>query len=162
SALKKLHEQGKPIQVAMVGAGFMAKGIALQIAKYVPGMNLAAISNRHVEKAVAAYETAGIDETVFVSKPSELDDCIAAGKAAVTDDPFVLCESGRIDAILEVTGAIEFSARVVMRAIENGKHVVMMNAELDGTVGSILKSYADKAGVVYAVSDGDQPGVIMN
>lgn len=140
----------------------MAKGIALQIAKYVPGMNLAAISNRHVEKAVAAYETAGIDETVFVSKPSELDDCIAAGKAAVTDDPLVLCESGRIDAILEVTGAIEFSARVVMRAIENGKHVVMMNAELDGTVGSILKSYADKAGVVYAVSDGDQPGVIMN
>ena len=51
TALKKLHEQGKPIQVAMVGAGFMAKGIALQIAKYVPGMNLAAISNRHVEKA---------------------------------------------------------------------------------------------------------------
>ena len=37
-----------------------------------------------------------------------------------------------------------------------------MNAELDGTVGPILKTYADKAGVVYSGSDGDQPGVELN
>ena len=37
-----------------------------------------------------------------------------------------------------------------------------MNAELDGTIGPILKIYADKAGVVLTNSDGDQPGVIMN
>jgi predicted homoserine dehydrogenase-like protein len=37
-----------------------------------------------------------------------------------------------------------------------------MNAELDGTVGPILKHYADKAGVVFTNADGDQPGVIMN
>jgi predicted homoserine dehydrogenase-like protein len=51
---------------------------------------------------------------------------------------------------------------MVMKAIENRKHVIMMNAELDGTVGPILKVYADKAGVVITNSDGDQPGVIMN
>ena len=37
-----------------------------------------------------------------------------------------------------------------------------MNAELDGTLGPILKVYADKAGVVVSNADGDQPGVIMN
>jgi predicted homoserine dehydrogenase-like protein len=37
-----------------------------------------------------------------------------------------------------------------------------MNAELDGTVGPILKEYADRAGVVFTNADGDQPGVIMN
>jgi predicted homoserine dehydrogenase-like protein len=37
-----------------------------------------------------------------------------------------------------------------------------MNAELDGTVGPILKVKADRAGVVYTFSDGDQPGVQMN
>ena len=37
-----------------------------------------------------------------------------------------------------------------------------MNAELDGTIGSMMKVYADKAGVVPTNSDGDQPGVIMN
>ncbi|EKD47851.1 MAG: SAF protein, partial [uncultured bacterium] len=37
-----------------------------------------------------------------------------------------------------------------------------MNAELDGTLGPILKNYADKAGVIYTNTDGDQPGVEMN
>jgi predicted homoserine dehydrogenase-like protein len=37
-----------------------------------------------------------------------------------------------------------------------------MNAELQGTLGPLLKRYADKAGMVLTDSDGDQPGVIMN
>src|SRR6266540_4682331 len=37
-----------------------------------------------------------------------------------------------------------------------------MNAELDGTVGPILKHHADRRGVVYTNADGDQPGVLMN
>jgi predicted homoserine dehydrogenase-like protein len=37
-----------------------------------------------------------------------------------------------------------------------------MNAELDGTIGPILKRYADNAGVILTNADGDQPGVIMN
>jgi len=37
-----------------------------------------------------------------------------------------------------------------------------MNAELDGTIGPLLKRKADAAGVIYSVTDGDQPGVQMN
>src|SRR3546814_8456977 len=37
-----------------------------------------------------------------------------------------------------------------------------MNAELDATVGPILKVRADRAGVVISNTDGDQPGVVMN
>nr|MDJ0571897.1 NAD(P)-dependent oxidoreductase [Pleurocapsa sp. MO_192.B19] len=40
--------------------------------------------------------------------------------------------------------------------------VILMNAELDGTIGSILKVYADRAGVILSACDGDQPGVQMN
>ena len=47
-----------------------------------------------------------------------------------------------------------------IKAIEGGKHVVMMNAETDATVGCLLKHKADEAGVVYSNSDGDQPGVL--
>jgi len=47
-------------------------------------------------------------------------------------------------------------------AIENGKHVVLVNAELDATLGPILKFYADREGVVFTDTDGDQPGVLMN
>ena len=74
----------------------------------------------------------------------------------------LLCEAENIDALIEVTGTIEYSAHVVMKAIENNKHVILMNAELDATIGPILKVYADRAGVIITTSDGDQPGVIMN
>ena len=74
----------------------------------------------------------------------------------------LLSRAGALDAIIDVTGAVEFGAHVAMEAIRHGKHVVLLNAELDGTVGPILKVYADRAGVVYTVSDGDQPGVTLN
>ena len=47
-------------------------------------------------------------------------------------------------------------------AIRHRKHLVLMNAELDATIGPLLKVYADRAGIVITNADGDQPGVIMN
>ena len=47
-----------------------------------------------------------------------------------------------------------------MKAFAHKKHVVVLNAELDATLGPILKRHRrDKAGVVYAQADGDQPAV---
>jgi len=51
---------------------------------------------------------------------------------------------------------------VTLAAIEGGKHIVLMSAEMDGTFGPILRVRADRAGVVYTGCDGDQPGVEMN
>ncbi len=162
NALKKREANNNPINVAMVGAGFMGKGIALQLLTAAKGMHLAAISNRNIEKAYKAYHESGIDEVKEATTEKDLNDAIRSRKAAVTTDPMLLCYSEEIDVIVEVTGAIEFSAGVVLRAIQNKKHVVLMNAELDGTVGPILKVYADKNDVVITNCDGDQPGVIMN
>ena len=69
------------------------------------------------------------------------------------------CDS--IDLILEVTGTVAAAARVVLEAISHGKHVVMVNAELDSLLGPILKAKADQAGVVLTHTDGDEPGVAM-
>src|SRR5690606_15452319 len=74
----------------------------------------------------------------------------------------IVCEAEGIDAIIEVTGAIEFSSHLILKAFDNKKHVILMNAEVDGTIGPILKVYADKAGVIVTNADGDQPGVEMN
>src|SRR5215813_4387621 len=160
--LERLERAGTPIRVGMVGAGFMATGIARQMLHYTKGMELAAISNRRVDRARKVYAESGEGNVVNVRSAGEVDDCIARGRRAVTDDPMLLCDADGIDVILEVTGTIEFAAEVVMRAIARGKHVVMMNAELDGTLGPILKTYADRAGVVITNTEGDQPGVIMN
>ena len=146
----------------MIGAGFMGRGITNQIINSVPGMELVAISNRNLDGAKRAYREAGIEDIQPVETVAALQDAIAGGKYSVTDDAMLLCQAEGIDALIEVTGTIEFAAGIVLEAINHGKHVILMNAELDGTIGSILKVYADKAGVILSACDGDQPGVQMN
>lgn len=162
TALKKRAEEGNPVRVGMIGCGFMGRGMVNQIINSVPGMHLAAISNRTVDRAREAVVDAGAPEPTTVSTLSGINEVVAQGGCAITDDPFLLCEADGIDALIEVTGAVEFGAHVTMRAIDHGKHMVLLNAELDGTVGPVLKTYADKAGVVLSGSDGDQPGVEVN
>lgn len=161
-ALEKLEAENKPVRVGMVGAGFQGRGVALEIIKYTKGMKLVAISNRTLEKAKSVYNQAGVENVKAVNSVKELEETIINNEHAITENAFLLCESKNIDVIVDVTGALEFGAQVTMKAIENKKHVVTMNAELDGTVGSIIKHYADKNGVMYTVADGDQPGVTMN
>lgn len=161
TALAKRQAEGTPIRVGMIGAGFQASGIALQIVTATPGMRLCAIANRNVEAAAGVYAQTGL-EPIGCDTQGELEAAIAAGRPAVIQDALALARAEGLDAIVEVTGSIEFAAHAVLAALESGKHVIQMNAELDGTIGPILKAKADAAGVIYTFSDGDQPGVQMN
>jgi predicted homoserine dehydrogenase-like protein len=161
TALNAREEAGNPVRVGMIGAGFMGRGIVNQIIHSVPGMTVAAIFNRNLEGAKRAYLEAGIEDFQVVTTVAELEDCVRQEKYAVTDDAMLLCRAEGIDALVEVTGTIEFGARVVLEAIAHKKHVILMNAELDATIGPILKVYADQAGVILSACDGDQPGVQM-
>jgi predicted homoserine dehydrogenase-like protein len=164
TALAQREAAGQPIRVGMIGAGFMARGTALQLVRYARGMRLVAIANRTVEKARQAYTEAGVasEQIRSVGSIGQLEQAIADGRPAITDDALLLCRAEGIDVIVEITGAVEFGAEVVLEAMAHGKHIVTMNAELDGTVGAILQVHAKKAGVVLTLSDGDQPGVTMN
>lgn len=161
TALARRQAMGEPIRVGMVGAGFQASGIALQIMTATPGMRLCAVANRNLAAALEVFGQLGIEPAVCDSQ-AELETAIAAGRPAVTEDAPGLCRAEGLDAIIEVTGSIEFAAHAILAALESGKHVLQMNAELDGTVGPILKTKADGAGVIYSFTDGDQPGVQMN
>jgi predicted homoserine dehydrogenase-like protein len=156
------ERDGRPIRVAMIGAGFMGRGIALQIHGFTAGMELVAVGNRSLEGARRALVEAGAGEPAVVESVGELDERIVRGVPSITEDCSLLARAEGVDALIEVTGAVEFAAHHVLAAIENGKHVVLMNAELDSTVGPILKVYADREGVVLTNADGDQPGVTMN
>jgi predicted homoserine dehydrogenase-like protein len=162
TALKKRAAAGLPVKVGMIGAGFMARGIANQIINSVPGMTLVAISNRHIQNARRAYREAGREDFTEAVRLSQLQDALASGRPVVTEDPSLLCDAEGIEALIDATGAIEFGASITLRAIERRKHMLTLNAELDATVGPILKVYADKAGIILTGCDGDQPGVQMN
>lgn len=161
-ALENRYKEGNPIKVALIGAGFIGHGIALQIEKYVKGMELMVISNRTIAKAKHAFEEAGVEKVEMVSTVAQLEEAISKGRRAITDNPDLLCQAHGVEAIIEATSDVEFSAHVAMEAIRNKKNLVLMNADCDATVGPILKVYADRAGVTISATDGDQPGTMMN
>jgi len=161
TALRAREQQGAPIRVGMIGAGFMGQGLANQIVNSVPGMRLVGVSNRNPERAANVLRYAGV-EPVRVDDQASLEDTIRAGRPAFTDDPFLLCRSEQVDVVCEVTGDVEYAAHVVLEAFRHGKDVVLMNAEIDATIGPILQVYAEQAGVILSACEGDEPGVQLN
>jgi predicted homoserine dehydrogenase-like protein len=163
TALRKRAEEGRPIRVGMVGAGFMGSGLALQIAEAVPGMELCAIAARRPAQAAAAFgQTEDPSQIAYCETVSQIETSIASGRKVVTEDPAALASADGLDAIIETTGSMDFALSAVEAAIARSRHAILMNAELDGTVGPLLKARADRAGCIYSNVDGDQPGVQMN
>jgi predicted homoserine dehydrogenase-like protein len=162
AALKKREAEGKPIRVGIVGAGFMCQGLANQIANSVPGMKICAISNRRPERAVGVLRYSGFEPKGVAQTQAELDDTIRTGKPVAAEDAMLLARSDLIEVLVDTTGSVEFGARVALEAFKHGKHVVLMNAEIDATIGPILRTYAKKYGRILSACDGDEPGVQMN
>ena len=161
TALREREARGNPIRVGMIGAGATGRAIALQLGTPAPGIRLVAIANRTLEHGERAFREAGIAEWRRAGSAREAEEAIARGLAVLTDDPSALTACGAIDVLVEVTGTVEPAAHVVLDAFDHGKHVVLVNAELDSMLGPILKMKADRAGVVVTNTDGDEPGVAM-
>src|SRR5205814_2258537 len=159
NALKAREQQGKPIRVGMIGAGFMGQGLTNQITHSVPGMRMAAVYNRRPERALHVYKYSGLENPAMVASQSQFDQSVRQGLPTVAEDPFLICRSPEIDVIIDVTGSVEFGARVILEAFKHGKPVVMMNAEVDATIGPILQVYAREHGVILSACEGDEPGL---
>lgn len=162
NALKQREADGNPIRVGMVGTGWMARGIAHQLLTPIKGIRLVAVYNRNAQRARDLLDEAGVPGVAEATSARAIEEAVSAGRVALADDPMHVCGAGNIDVIMECTGDPEFGARVAVASIEHGKHTLLVNAELDATVGPILKARATKAGVVLTNIDGDEPGVAMN
>ena len=162
TVLAQRAAEGRPVRVALVGAGFMGRGLVNQIVNSVQGMDVVAIAARRPEQGVRAYTEAGLDGVVQADDAAAVDRAVAAGSPVVTPDTTAVTRADLVDVVVDVTGAVELGAHVALDAFAHGKHLVLLNAEVDATVGPELARRADAAGVVYTGADGDQPGVQMN
>jgi len=160
-ALRQREAKDGPIRVGMIGAGATGRAIALQLATPVPGIRLMGVANRTPEHGERAFLEAGILQYARVESARQAEAAIARGVPVLTNDASVLTCCDAIDILIEVTGTVEPATRVVLDAFEQGKSVVLVNAELDSLIGPILKAKADRAGVVLTHTDGDEPGVAM-
>ena len=154
---------GDPIKVGIAGPGFMAKGLINHVTNTKAGMTVGVVYARTPSKGVAALENAGIarDDIVLAETPQQADEAMASGKVAVTADHTVMTNSA-VECVVDCTGSVEFGCRLALDTLAGGKHLVLMNAEVDATVGPILSKKFTEAGLVYTGCDGDQPGVQMN
>lgn len=162
TALRRREAEGRPIRVAIVGAGFMSRGLVNQITSSTPGMTVAAIVNRTVAKAERAFAEAGTTHARRVSTLAQTEAALAEDVPVFTDDFAAVVGAEQIDAVVDATGAVEYGCHLALACIEARKHLILMNAEVDGTVGPILAQRARAAGIVLTGCDGDQPGVQLN
>jgi predicted homoserine dehydrogenase-like protein len=160
--LGRRQQFGRVIKVAVSGIGSMGRGISLQL-EAMPGLKPSILVNRTIEKAVEAWVLSGVprDEIVISDDPRLLEIAVEQGLACVCRDPDSALAVSEIEVFVEATGTVGPAARAVLGAISARKHVVVMNAELDATVGCYLAERARQQGVVYTYADGDQPGVLM-
>jgi len=161
-ALQARAEQGNPIKVAILGGGFMAQGLTNQIVNSVPGMSMVAIYSRKPQKAIHLLNYSGLENPIEAVTQTQLDDAIGDKKPVFTQDVMLIARSEHVDLIVDTTGSVEFGAHVLLEAFKHGKDVVLLNAELDATIGPILQTYADKHRVILSACDGDEPGLQMN
>ena len=156
--LARRQADGNPVRVGVIGAGEMGTDLVTQIAR-MDGIEIAAIVDRRGTNALAALDIAGIDRDYgrHVDSVSALDAAVHAGHMAITADAADLCRCEQVEVVIDATGKPAVGAEFGLMAMQQGKHLVMMNVEADVTIGPYLKSQADQLGVVYTIGAGDEP-----
>ena len=152
----------KPIRIGLIGSGMMGTDIVTQVLQ-MKGICVAAIADLSVDSAVAALRSAfhAPDAHSVVDSQQALDQAIFTGRIAITQNASLVCQSGLIDVVVDATGKPAVGAEIGLMAMENGKHLVMMNVEADVTIGAYLKHQADRLGVVYSLGAGDEPSATI-
>jgi predicted homoserine dehydrogenase-like protein len=153
---------GRPIRAGIFGAGYVARGLA-HLLERIDGFEPAVIVNRSPERGIEALRFAGIpagDIAVAADAPG-LERALSDGQHVVTQDAEAAITTDALDVLVEATGAIDYGATVMLAALEAGRSVVSINAEVDAAIGWLLHASARRSNGVYTICDGDQPGVQM-
>lgn len=151
------QEAGRPLRVALIGAGKFGS-MFLSQARRLPGLHVAAIADLSLERARAALLRVGWPADQFTATGAE--DAARHGTTWLTSDAEAMIERGVAEVVVEATGVPAAGIRHALRAIEHGQHVVMVNVEADALAGPLLAERATSAGVVYSLATGDQPALI--
>lgn len=160
--LMKRENEGKRIRVGVSGAGWMGSGFVTQVSR-MKGMEVILLADEDVAGARAVLESVGVprDNIVEAANPSKAQDVLRRGKRVVTGSYQLAAQCEEVDVVVDVTPSAAVGAETAWSCIQHKKDVVLVNIEPDVTVGRILKRLADKAGILYTVSNADEPGCLM-
>lgn len=150
---------GRPVTVGLIGAGKFGTMFASQV-RLTDGMHLVAVADLNTARARSQLATGSWPAEQYAAK--SIDDALKTGATTVIDNADLMIGHPAIEVIIEATGDPGAGIRFALKAIENGKHIVMVNVEADAVAGPILARKAREAGVVYSLAWGDQPALIAD
>jgi predicted homoserine dehydrogenase-like protein len=157
SKLMEREAAGRPVTVGVIGAGKFGT-MFLSQARLTRGMHVVGVADLDVTRARAQLKAAGWPDALYVA--ATLSDAHKQHTTLVTDNAEALIADPRIEVIVEATGVPGAGIHHALKAIENGKHIVMVNVEADAVAGPLLARKAKATGVVYSLAWGDQPALI--
>jgi predicted homoserine dehydrogenase-like protein len=146
-----------PIRVGVIGAGKFSSMFLTQ-ALNTPGIHVIGVADLSIERANAALERTGWPAERYAA--ASFEEAMRTGGTHVTDSADALIDAPGLEVMLEVTGNPAAGAYHAEKAINAGRHVVMVNVEADCMVGPVLAELAHRNGVVYTMAYGDQPALI--
>jgi predicted homoserine dehydrogenase-like protein len=145
------------VRIGLIGAGQMGTDVVAET-KMMKGIQVVIAADIDLERAIASYEIGQVDGAVVVAETAaEADAAVEAGKKVAVRDYHLITDMRNIDVVLEATGVPDIGARAALRSARAGHDIAMMNVESDITVGPVLKWYAERKGVLYALAAGDEP-----
>jgi predicted homoserine dehydrogenase-like protein len=155
--LAERQEAGRPVTVGLIGAGKFGTMFLAQ-ARTTPGLHVVAVADLNVARARAQLASACWPAAQYGA--TSLDDAAKSGKTVITEDAEAMIAHPAIEVTVEATGDPKTGIRLCLKAIEHGKHIVMVNVEADALAGPLLARKAKAAGVVYSLAWGDQPALV--
>ena len=159
--LEERAAEGRPIRVALAGAGRFGTSIAAQISQ-IEGLRLVAVADPNAPNGEQALRASGWSDEQWAQadSPGAATRVAATGQAVLAPDAEAAAAVEH-DVFVDATGIPEIAATNALRAMRDGRHVVMVTVEADITCGWALAQEARRQGVVYSLTAGDQPGCIM-
>ena len=126
----------KPVRVGLVGLGTVGSGTVKVLMRNADEISRRA--GRQIIPTIAAVKD--------LTKTRDIGDA----QLSITANPMEIAEHPDVDVIVELMGGTELAADVVMKAIDNGKHVVSANKALIAIHGNEIFSAAYKNNVIVA------------
>lgn len=155
--LRKRADEGNPVRVGIIGAGKFGS-MFLSQAGHHPGYHVLGIADLSIARAKDALKRVGWSaEQYGAPDPAS---ALKNGTTWLTEDADALIKTDGLEVIIDATGSPAAGIRFGLKAIEHGRHIVMVNVEADVLAGPLLAKRAEAAGLVYSMAYGDQPALI--
>ncbi len=157
--LLERQAQGRPIRVALIGAGKFGSMYLSQIPR-TPGVHLLGIADLSPDAARRNLARVGWPAERLQAR--SLDEAAQQGSTHIGEDWQALVSHPAVDVVVECTGSPPHAVEHILAAFAQGKHVVNVTVEADAFLGPMLARRARDAGVVYSLAFGDQPALICD